>query len=83
MNNKTSDTVDRETLKQTALPPNLAQALSYKLAYSPEEVAIILGLCRDSVYRLLRRGLLRSSSALRHKIIPHAELERFLKSTLS
>jgi excisionase family DNA binding protein len=54
-----------------------------KLAYSPAEAAVILGVCRDSVYRLIKRGLLRSSSAFRHKVIPHVEIERFLKSTLS
>jgi len=53
-----------------------------KLAYSPEEAALVIGVCRDTVYRLLKRGLLRSSSALRHKVIPHVEIERFLKSTL-
>jgi excisionase family DNA binding protein len=54
-----------------------------KLAYSPEEAAQVLGICRDTVYRLLKRGLIKSSSALRHKLIPHVEIERFLRSTLS
>ena len=54
-----------------------------KLAYSPEEAAKVIGVCRDTIYRLLKRGVLRSSSALRHKVIPHTEIERFLKSTLN
>lgn len=41
-----------------------------------------MGICRDTVYRLLRKGLLRSSSAFRHKVIPRAEVERFLTETL-
>jgi excisionase family DNA binding protein len=53
------------------------------LAYSPQQAAAVLGISRDSIYNLLRRGLLKSSSALRHKVIPHTEIERFLKSTLN
>ena len=54
-----------------------------KLAYTPAEAAEAIGVCQDTIYRLLKRGLLRSSTALRHKLIPHSELERFLKSTLN
>ena len=50
-----------------------------KLAYSMAEAAHVLGISYISVHRLLKRGLLKSSSALRHKIIPHTEIERFLK----
>jgi len=53
-----------------------------KLAYSPAEAAEVLGVCQDTVYRLLRRGKLRASNALRHKLIPRTEIERFLESTL-
>jgi excisionase family DNA binding protein len=73
--------------KSTAQEPKSAnqtedKAQLPKLAYSPEEAAQVLGVCRDTIYRLLKRGLLRSSSALRHKVIPHVEIERFLKATL-
>jgi len=34
-----------------------------------------------TIYRLLERGLLRSSLALRRKLISKAEIERFLKET--
>jgi excisionase family DNA binding protein len=54
-----------------------------KLAYSPREAAIKLGVCQDTIYRLLKRGLLRSSTALRHKLIPHSELVKFLNVTLN
>jgi hypothetical protein len=53
-----------------------------RLAFTVYETAEILRIHRNSVYSLLSRGLLKSSSALRCKIIPRAEIERFLKSTL-
>ena len=53
-----------------------------RLAYTVEETAKILGISRKSVYRLLNRGLLRSSGSLRSKVIPKTEIERFLKATL-
>jgi excisionase family DNA binding protein len=52
-----------------------------KLAYSMEETAQVLGVSYITVHRLLKRGLLKSSSALRHKLIPVTEIERFLKAT--
>ena len=49
-----------------------------RLAYTMREAAAILGISYISVHRLLKRGLLRSSTALRHKVIPATEIERFL-----
>jgi excisionase family DNA binding protein len=53
-----------------------------RLAYTMEETAKILGVSYITIHRLLKRGKLRSSSALRHKLIPMTEIERFLKSSL-
>jgi excisionase family DNA binding protein len=53
-----------------------------RLAYSMAETAELLGLSYQTVYRLNKRGLLNSSSALRHKLFPLSEIERFLQSTL-
>ena len=53
-----------------------------RLAYTMGETAQILGISYISCHRLLKRGLLRSSTALRIKLIPHSEIERFLKATL-
>jgi excisionase family DNA binding protein len=50
------------------------------VAYTVEEVAKLLKIPPKSVYRLLDRGLLKSSSALRHKRIPRSEIDRFLKT---
>ena len=60
---------------------NVSQQLP-RLAYTMEETAQILGVSYITVHRWIKRGLLRSSSALRHKLIPTAEIERFLKSSL-
>ncbi|MGZ5529248.1 MAG: helix-turn-helix domain-containing protein [Limisphaerales bacterium] len=45
------------------------------------ETAEVLGVSYITVHRLLQRGLLRSSGAVRHKIIARTEIERFLKET--
>jgi excisionase family DNA binding protein len=52
-----------------------------RLAYSVSEVAEMLGVSYVTVYRLIQRGLLRCSSACRHKLIAKTEVERFLKET--
>jgi len=52
-----------------------------KLAFSMREAANALGVSYITVHRLLRRGLLKSSSALRTKVIPATELHRFLEET--
>lgn len=41
----------------------------------------MLNVAPISIYRLLQRGLLKSSSALRHKLIPVSEIQRFLAAT--
>lgn len=45
------------------------------------ETAAILGVSYITIHRLLKRGLLKSSTALRHKLIPMTEIQRFLKAT--
>ena len=54
---------------------------SPRLAYSVQETARMLGVCDKSVRRLILRGLLRPSRALRHILIPRDEIERFLRET--
>jgi hypothetical protein len=54
-----------------------------KLGYSMKEAAIVLGISYISCHRIIKRGLLKSSSAFRTKLIPHSELERFLRETLA
>ncbi len=52
-----------------------------RLAFSVRETAEILGVSEKSVRRLVSRGLLHSSRALRHLLIPKKEIERFLEDT--
>jgi excisionase family DNA binding protein len=46
-----------------------------------QETADILGVCYDTVRRLVQRGVLKCSTTLRHRKIPKFEIERFLKET--
>ena len=52
-----------------------------RLAYSIADTASILGISKRSVHRLLKRGLLRGSKALRKIIIARSEIEKFLTET--
>lgn len=52
-----------------------------RLAYSLAETATILGISYVSVRRLVYRGLLKTSTALRHRLVPHCEIEKFLRAT--
>ena len=53
-----------------------------RLAFSIRETAQMLGICEKSVRRLIERGLLRTSRALRHHRVTKQETERFLKDTM-
>jgi excisionase family DNA binding protein len=53
----------------------------HRLAYSTREAAELLGVSEKTIRRLVVRGLLRSSKALRHLLIPKKEIERFLDET--
>ena len=52
-----------------------------RLAYTLRETAEILGISYISVYRLCAQNKLKSSNALRHKLVPRTEIESFLKTT--
>lgn len=52
-----------------------------RLAYTMRETAEILGISYITVHRLLKRGKLRASDAIRNKVIPRAEIERFLRES--
>jgi excisionase family DNA binding protein len=49
-----------------------------RIAYTTEEAAEVSGLCRDTIYRAIKRGKLRASKYLRHKRILRSELDRWL-----
>ena len=54
---------------------------SQRIFLSTAEVARLLGTSKKTVYRLLARGLLKSSSALRHKMILRASVDEFVAQT--
>ncbi|GAB1688371.1 helix-turn-helix domain-containing protein [Krasilnikovia sp. M28-CT-15] len=47
----------------------------------PAEAAELLGVCRDTVYVLLRSGQLRSIKAGRARLIPLAAIDELLSAT--
>lgn len=90
--------ISRESLKlllaeiRPEIPPNFPiippkinwpeNSKNKRRAYLLTETAEILGISTKSVRRLIERGLLKNSKALRKIIIPASEIERFLKETL-
>ena len=54
-----------------------------RLAYTMRETAGILGVSYITVHRLLKRGKIRASDAIRNKVIPLTEIERFLKDSIA
>jgi excisionase family DNA binding protein len=49
-----------------------------RMAYSPQEAAMTLGLCLNSVYKMLKRGQLRGVKVDQKILIPKSELARLL-----
>jgi excisionase family DNA binding protein len=52
-----------------------------RLAFTMKETAQILGVSYITVHRLLKRGKLRASDAIRNKVIPRTEIEKFLRES--
>ncbi|RIH83496.1 DNA binding domain, excisionase family [Meiothermus luteus] len=48
----------------------------HKIAYGPKELASLLGVHPNTVFRLIRRGELRAVKLGHRTVIPRAELER-------
>ncbi|MEV4662527.1 helix-turn-helix domain-containing protein [Micromonospora echinofusca] len=46
----------------------------------PAEAAALLGVCRDTIYVLMRSGRLRSIKAGRARLIPLAAIDEFLSA---
>ncbi len=63
--------------------PTTTAAPLPRLAYTMRETADIIGVSYITVHRLLKRGKLRSSDAIRNKVIPLTEIERFLKDSIA
>ena len=52
-----------------------------RLALTRKEAAVALGISIPTLDRLVQRGLLRPSRALRRPLFPVPEIERFLRET--
>ncbi|MEV1145995.1 MULTISPECIES: helix-turn-helix domain-containing protein [Micromonospora] len=55
--------------------------MSEKKSVRPAEAAALLGVCRDTVYVLMRSGRLRSVKLGRARLIPVAAIEELLSAT--
>jgi excisionase family DNA binding protein len=56
---------------------------SSRIFLSVEEVSKSFGVSQKSIYRLLQRGLLKSSSALRHKLILKSSVDEFVANSVN
>ena len=54
-----------------------------RLAYSRKEAAGLLGISEPTLDRLVKRGLIRPSRALRRPLFTEEELKKFLQETKS
>ena len=66
--------------KGTPKPQRVELPLDERMAFSLTEAARLIGVSYTTAFRLCQRGQLKSSGALRKKLISRWELERFLKA---
>jgi excisionase family DNA binding protein len=64
------------TIGLTQSEPSAGQPA--KKAVKIKEAAMLLGICENSVRRLIDRQQLRTNRVLRHHLIPMEEIDRFL-----
>ena len=81
LDNTSSEPPKPAHASDTTTPTNAAPLP--RLAYTMRETAEILGVSYITVHRLLKRGKLRASDALRNKVIPRTEIERFLRESVA
>lgn len=62
--------MEKQFVKEVSLPP--ARAVKIR------EAAAMLGICENSVRRLVVRGKLRAVRVLRHVLIPVTEIDKIL-----
>ena len=66
--------------KRTSLAPERSQIP--RLAYKLSETAEMLGLCENTVRRLVDRKLLRPLKATRHLLFADDEIRRFVRDSM-
>lgn len=80
-NTNTGQVEASESKAATSQNQTATNATLPRLAYTMRETAKILGVSYITVHRLLKRGKLRASDAIRNKVIPLTEIQRFLKES--
>ena len=83
VNNKTGRVEASEKLATSSQNINATTNALPRLAYTMRETADILGVSYITVHRLLKRGKLRASDAIRNKVIPLTEIQRFLRESIA
>ena len=68
-------------MNNEANPTGIPEQELPRLAYKIHEVAKVLGISTKGVRRLISRGLLKRSVAMRHILIPASEIQKFLDRT--
>lgn len=67
--------------KMRTNPTESLEGNQVRLAYTSQEAAQMLAVTPKTIYRLVDRGLLKSSKALRHLRITRQSLEQFMVET--
>jgi excisionase family DNA binding protein len=83
MSTALNDSADAPTEAQTSDSKKPSTEVLPRLAYTMRETAEILGVSYITVHRLIKRGKLRACDALRNKVIPLVEIERFLRESIA
>ena len=52
-----------------------------RLAVRPDEAAAMIGICRSTIYNLLRKGEIGYSQIGRRRVIPKENITEYLKKT--
>jgi predicted DNA-binding transcriptional regulator AlpA len=78
-----SESQDRGLPQQIKKTMQKVSEPSTRTFLSVEEVSQSFGVSRKSIYRLLDRGLLKSSNALRHKMILKRSVDEFVANTVN
>ena len=76
------DVDDAYCVNPNETPPHDHSRQSPRLAYSTQEVAAMLNISTKTVRRLVCRGLLKPSRALRHLRFSREEVQHFLATTV-
>nr|WP_291375732.1 helix-turn-helix domain-containing protein [Devosia sp.] len=71
--------------QSTAQVPSVAEHLmegsvAQKMGYSPDEAAMLAGMCRSNIFKAMKSGSLPARKLGRRTIILHDDLQNFMES---